>query len=319
MKELKSGEFVSNFFSLFEIADGVYAAIRKEASEAGSNAGIVDLGDYSVIFDSFLNIDAADDLRKACIKLTGKDARFVVNSHGHWDHVVGNQVFSSQTSIVSSIKVREQEAVYKKELEDGNVFNSNTLAELEERLKTETDETKILDLKNDIVFIKNLSRPGNKLRMPDLTFDREMVLYGSKRNLHLYTADIAHSPGDVYAFLPDDKICFAGDLLFCNSHPWLGSGDPEKFVIELRKLLELGATHFVPGHGNVAGNDDILLEIQYIEEITRLVLDSLNHDGKQITIHDLSEAFWNWKGLCFAWNVDFLRGKLNTEKGENKE
>lgn len=50
-------KFNSENFSVLELTEGVYAAIEK-GNNTGSNAGIIDLGNYTVVFDTFLNIDA---------------------------------------------------------------------------------------------------------------------------------------------------------------------------------------------------------------------------------------------------------------------
>jgi len=89
----------SEHFQLERLADGVYAAIDIEGQAAHSNAGIVDLGDRTLIFDAFLTPTAAEDLRAAAEHLTGRAATTVVNSHTHTDHCLGNQVFARMSSI----------------------------------------------------------------------------------------------------------------------------------------------------------------------------------------------------------------------------
>jgi len=68
-----------------------------------SNAGIIDLGNSTLIFDTFNTQQAAEDLKVAAEELTGHSVQYVVNSHWHGDHVRGNQAFSSSI-IISSTK-----------------------------------------------------------------------------------------------------------------------------------------------------------------------------------------------------------------------
>jgi glyoxylase-like metal-dependent hydrolase (beta-lactamase superfamily II) len=85
--------FVSPHFTIEKLDDGVWAAIAKNGGYAICNAGIVDLGDATLIFDPFMTPEAAEDLKKTALELTGHPVKYVANSHYHNDHVGGNQVF----------------------------------------------------------------------------------------------------------------------------------------------------------------------------------------------------------------------------------
>ena len=62
----------SRHFRLEQLAEGVYAAIHIEGGGAIGNAGIVDLGDRTLVFDAFLAPQPAADLRTAAEALTGR-------------------------------------------------------------------------------------------------------------------------------------------------------------------------------------------------------------------------------------------------------
>src|SRR5690348_3454952 len=96
----------SRHFQLEQLADGVYAAISIDGTGSMSNAGIVDLGDTTLIFDTFATPQAAQDLRSAAEQLTGHAIRYVINSHKHGDHVWGNQVFSQHGCIIATDTTR---------------------------------------------------------------------------------------------------------------------------------------------------------------------------------------------------------------------
>ena len=76
----------SEHFKLDRIAEGVYVAIAIEGGLARCNAGIVDLGDQTLLFDTFMTPQAAQDLRAAAEGLTGRPVTYVINSHAHSDH-----------------------------------------------------------------------------------------------------------------------------------------------------------------------------------------------------------------------------------------
>ena len=96
----------SKHFRLQELAGGVYAAIHISGGAAIGNAGIVDLGDRTLIYDTFIAPQPAGDLRRAAEALFGRPVDFVVSSHWHNDHIWGNQVFDAETDIVSTAETR---------------------------------------------------------------------------------------------------------------------------------------------------------------------------------------------------------------------
>ena len=96
----------SAFFTLYKLSSHCYAAIEKKGATTGSNAGFVDLGDKVVVFDTFVNVNAAKDLLQCVKKVTNKKPSFIVNSHYHLDHCGGNEVFNSP--IIATKSIREK-------------------------------------------------------------------------------------------------------------------------------------------------------------------------------------------------------------------
>src|SRR5262245_38140420 len=96
----------SPHFTLERLADGVFAAVAVPGTGSARNAGIIDLGGTTLIFDTFLTLRAARDLRAAAGQLTGHAAAYVINSHYNGDHIHGNQVFPEAT-IVATEGTRE--------------------------------------------------------------------------------------------------------------------------------------------------------------------------------------------------------------------
>ena len=121
----------SKHFRLQQLADGVYAAIHIDGGAAIGNAGIVDLGDRTLIFDSFFTPQAAEDLRTAAEALTGRPVNAVTNSHYHNEHIWGNQVFSSDTDIMSTVETHRL-IIATRGHDDYDSFIENAEASLEQ-------------------------------------------------------------------------------------------------------------------------------------------------------------------------------------------
>lgn len=313
MEELKELKMDSQYFSIMELAEGVYAVIEREKM-TGSNAGIIDLGNHTIIFDTFLNIDAARELRQISEKLTGKVASFVINSHSHTDHIIGNSLFSNSAVIISSEFTRKEIEKSKEEFSIEKGQYPERIKEIEDMMSTKEDQTEIANLNNELLFLRNLVKNNVDIVVPNVSIHNKIILHGSKRNLHITAYNAAHSKGDVIAYLPEEKICFTGDILFAESHPWLGDGNPEELKNILEELINYGIEYFVPGHGRLSTQNDVLLQIQYIDEILQLVQRKNSLDEKDYSLDDLSPIFRQWRSLCFSWNIRFLLERMKSER-----
>ena len=90
-------------FSIKQLAPGVWAALQNDkGGHAISNAGIIDLGNKTLVFDAFINPDAAIELRQVAEQLTKHKVSFVVNSHFHDDHIRGTEAFVPGALVIST-------------------------------------------------------------------------------------------------------------------------------------------------------------------------------------------------------------------------
>src|SRR5512137_3063529 len=80
----------SRHYKLEKLADGIYAAIHNtQGGYAICNAGIIDLGDKTVVIDPFISPAAARDLKQHAEYLTGRVPGLVLNLDPHSDHTRG--------------------------------------------------------------------------------------------------------------------------------------------------------------------------------------------------------------------------------------
>jgi len=308
MNFIKKLDFKSEFFDLYKLSDSAYGAIAKENSGMGSNAGFIDIGDYLIIIDTTLNSKAAEDLKQASFEYTQKEPNFIVTTHYHLDHIIGNSIFDKSIQIITSDRTLNYiKTESKKMFNRFKDFDPEKITELEESLKTEKEEEKILDIQNDLGFLKGI-RSVKFLREPNITFKQGCIIHGIDKAVQLRTFSKAHTDGDVIVYIPDDKVLFAGDLLFANRDPWIGSGDPEGWVSVNDKLLTLDFTITVPGHGNLASKKEFSLENKYIIELLELVKKRIKagEDPTQIKRMDFSKELHSWKSITFGWNINFL-------------
>jgi len=226
------------------------------------NAGLVDLGDGTLVFDTFWAPAAARGLAEAAERLGLGPVRIVVNSHWHADHVRGNQVFEAAT-IVSTGRTRELVATRGQE----------RLAGLVQELETTEDVPR--DVVAAVVEIE--------LRLPDETFE-ERRDFGA---CELLTFGGGHTESDAILLVGDARVLFAADLVVVRSHGWVGDGDVESWLGILERIRGLEFDVVVPGHGPVGTRADL----DAMEGYLRDILESARGQGADAP---LPERYREW-------------------------
>ncbi len=291
----------SRHFKLQLLAEGVYAAIAAEDGLAYSNAGIIDLGGRTLVFDTFDGLSAAEDLCAAAEQLTGRPADWVVNSHAHGDHWSGNQLFAPSTTIVATHAAREAMLNMLEEVRQLKAHPAELeiyIQQLRERLEAETDEPVRVALANSIARqVASLEAlPRLNLRLPDQTFDGKLLLHGSQRTVELHALGSGHTLGDCFLVLPAEKIIFTGDLAFFGCPPYMSDGNPPAWVAQLEHLEHSGSGVFVPGHGPLGTQAELALQRQYILTLQERVIQAIQagQPVEEALRQPLPPAFSGW-------------------------
>lgn len=310
-------------FQLQGIAEGVFVAQPKADGGAACNAGIIDLGDQTVIFDSFLTPQAAAELLAVAEGLTNRPVKTVVNSHHHMDHIGGNQSFPENTTIIATSATRhlmldhvgQQLAHYADQ-------GAQRLAELEKQVAGARKQVEKADAQQAVSQFRLLleALPAWQPRLPTMTFDQRLVIYGRDRQAELITHGGGHSQSDAILYLPTEKIVFTGDLLTVHAHPSLADGDPGELPRILDQINRLQPQILVPGHGAIGVKSDIQAMQHYLATMTEIALtelafqteEGIDVDGRIARLRPPS-AFSSWsRTRFFAANLRFLYQRVMT-------
>src|SRR5438552_10654375 len=106
--------------------------------------------------------------------------------------------------------------------------------------------------------------------LPTIAFERTMKLYRRDREIQLLHLGRAHTEGDVFVYLPKEKVVITGDAVI-GWTPYMGDGYPEDWLATLDRLAELDFTHLVMGHGDVAGRDWLRTFRGYVHDMVEAV------------------------------------------------
>jgi len=246
-----------DLFDIKPMADGVYAAIAKPAYKINCNAAIILLGDSVLVVDTHSKPSAARALIEQIKKITDQPVRYVVNTHFHWDHYQGNQAYPSSwpagVEIISSQATREN-------IEHRGIprvkYEIATMPREIEKLKSDlaaaTDSTQKERLRTNLqeaeAYLTELK--SMQIALPTLTFDRSFIIYRPSRTVQILWLGNAHTDGDVWVYLPKEKILICGDALH-GWTPFMGDSYPFDWIRTLDTAEKLDFDQALGGHGDV--------------------------------------------------------------------
>jgi cyclase len=309
----------SRHYKLYKLADGIYAAIHNnEGGYAICNAGIIDLGDKTIILDPFISPIAARDLKRHAEFLTGRSVSLVLNLDPHSDHTGGNQVFLPGADIVSTPNARKYiEDHFDKEFEYNKKTAPEFLVQIQKRLKEASGKEKtelVLEESEYKALIESF--PELKMTLPNISINDTVIIYGSKRRLVVIPTGTGHTNGDMVAYLPEDNIIFMSDQLFVKCHPYFGDGDPESLKNNLKRIIALKPVIAVPGHGPVGDINSLLMMIDYIETLTNMVNGEIKKGADENKVMELPmpEKYSSYLiSSLYKMNLRFLYHKMATQ------
>lgn len=206
------------------LADGVYAL----TAEGDPNVGAIEGEDFLVCFEAMATPAAAGEWLAKLREHTDKPVRYLVLSHYHAVRVLGASAFDAQVIIA----------------------HENTRALIAERGKQdwESEYGRMPRLFKDPDSIPGLTWPTVTLS------DRCTIQLGGERGeLVLQYCGRGHTEGDIVAWLPRQKILFAGDLV--EAHAALYTGDAfhhDWSTSTLDRVAQFGAEALIGGRGPVA-------------------------------------------------------------------
>jgi quinoprotein relay system zinc metallohydrolase 2 len=261
---------------LLEVAPGVfvhvgeYALVNAKNRGDISNVGVV-IGSTSVaVIDTGGSYAVGKALHDAIGKITDKPVRYVINTHMHPDHVLGNAAFEGI----------------------GAEFVGHH--KLPAALAARTDSY----LRNARERLGVSGFAGTKIVMPTKLVTDTLDLDLGGRSLTLNARPTAHTDNDLTIFDKPTETFFLGDLLFSGHIPTL-DGSLVGWLKLIPELMKEKAARAIPGHGpkSMSWPDAILPEQHYLETIARDVR-AMIKDGetleKAVAIAGQSERA-NWQ------------------------
>lgn len=237
---------------LHQIADQVYACLQPDRGLGWSNSGLINRGG-GVVVDTFWDLGRTRELIETYARAWKAPARRVVNTHHNGDHCWGNQLFSSAEIIghrLCAAAFGKERPDAMQALRDSGGFGDAALAGFAKALAA-------------------FDFSGIELTPPTTLIDDRMDLDLDGVAVHLLYVGPAHTAGDVIVHLPEQKVVFAGDVLFrlCTPIGWEGTFD--NWLQALDRIIAFDPQVIVPGHGPLCGVEGAREMRAYLEYVRR--------------------------------------------------
>jgi cyclase len=228
---------------LQEVGDGVYAYLQPNGSWGWSNAGLVADGEGTLLVDTLFDLALTEEMLRAMRDAVPAAVRIdtLVNTHANGDHCYGNQLLGDARIVAS-----ERTAAEMTELPPA------AMAALVEQAPGMGElGAFFLDCFGAFDFA------GIELALPGETFSGELEMRVGDRELRLIEVGPAHTRGDTLVYAPAERVLFSGDILFAQSHPIAWAGPVSNWIDACERILAMDVGVIVPGHGPLAGLDDV--------------------------------------------------------------
>jgi glyoxylase-like metal-dependent hydrolase (beta-lactamase superfamily II) len=206
---------------------------------AGGNIGVSVGPDGLLIVDDQFEV-LAPKINKALDKLSKAKIAYVLNTHWHFDHTGGNGVFGREGRIVAHREVRT-------------------------RLAAGADMGSF-----------GIIPPAKKEALPVITYDTGMSLYFNGEEIRLTHLPAGHTDGDTLVHFTGSNVIHMGDHFFVGGFPFIdmrSGGSVEGYLKNVEKVLATlpQGAKIIPGHGPLAGREELEKFVAAIRESVQLV------------------------------------------------
>jgi cyclase len=243
-------------FRFNKVKDGIYHAVGTGAMAVVGNSTILVNDRDAIVIDDHVSPAAAFVLIEELKEITTKPVTTVINTHFHFDHAHGNQIFGPDVQIIGHEFTRRAllddpvskplyQSFYSPKVVEGQIET------LRKRIADEKDPAARAKLQAQLISAENNYASQKELRPtpPNVTLTTQLTLYRGSREIQIKYLGRGHTAGDVVVYLPNEKVVITGDFL-TSSTSNMSDSFPLEWASSLDELKKLDFDTIVPGHGD---------------------------------------------------------------------
>jgi cyclase len=311
---LYADSYVTTERTVTKLADGVYEIRHADAPDGfpQGNTTVV-IGDRGVLVVDSALLPSSTRQDIAQIRTwTNKPVLYVVNTHWHSDHCMGNGIYAAEFPSVQVVAQRATQKLIREvnpaaigryplreqrtklALETGKKSDGSPLTEGERKRY----EKRLAGLQPTLAEFRN-ALPF----VPNVVFDQALDIDLGHRLVQIKFLGKGNTSGDTVVYLPAEKILAAGDLID-HPVPYFFGDMPVDHVTTLERVAQLDVQTVVPGHGEVLhGKDYVYLTMDLMKAVNAEVEKELNAGAN--TSDEIEQALPKAIGLD-KWREKFV-------------
>ncbi len=248
-----TGDLGDKKVSLTKLGEAAYAY----TAEGDPNTGIIIGDDGVMVIDTQATPYMAADVMARIREITDKPIKYVLLSHYHAVRVLGAAAYDPENIIASR----------------------GTQEMIEERGQQDWDS----ELgRFPRLFQGDETIPG--LTWPTIIFDDKLTVDLGNCKVEIMHLGKGHTQGDTVAWLPEEKILYAGDLVEYGATPYTGDAHLTDWPQTLDNILALKPEKLVPGRGDALESAEKSVEAI---TMTRAFITDLFDNAKQAVADDM--------------------------------
>jgi len=290
-----------------KLADGIYEIEHQDAQDgfaSGNTTVIIGERQVLVVDTCFLPSAAREDIAQIR-QWTDKPVSFVLNTHFHNDHNLGNRIYMDAfpaLTIIAHVETKKDMDRFGPGSADREERSTKSLQQMLDTGKTRSGRQltadEMTEVKQALAHRAPVLEDIRKIKFQSatLTFDHDFTIDLGNREVQIRFLGRGNTAGDAVAYLPKEKIVIAGDLVVYPI-PYIYDGYPSEWVQTLQNLAQLDAETIVPGHGPVMHDKAYIFQTR---DLLKSAVDQMN--GKLIQT-----------GPAMFRKLDEVKGSVNLE------
>jgi len=241
-------------FKFNKVREGIYHAVGTGSLAVVGNSSFIVNDNDVIVVDDHVSPAAAWVLLEEIKEVTNKPVTTVINTHFHFDHAHGNQIFAPNVQIIGHEFTRRMllsNSIGMPLYQNYVTGLPGQIDGLKKRIASEADAAAKAKLQTQLQVAENNLAAQKELKPtpPNVTLATQMTLYRGSREIQIRFLGRGHTAGDVVVFLPNEKVVMTGDFLTSGLSN-MSDSYPEEWVTSLDALKKLDFDTVLPGHGD---------------------------------------------------------------------
>jgi len=240
-------------FRFNKVKEGIYHAVGTGSLAVVGNSSFIVNDNDVIVVDDHVSPAAAWVLLEEIKEVTNKPVTTVINTHFHFDHAHGNQIFAPSVQIIGHEFTRRMllsNSIGMPLYQNYLTAMPGQIDLLKKRIASEADAAAKAKLQTQLQVAENnlASQKELKPTPPNVTLSTQMTLYRGSREIQIRFLGRGHTAGDVVVFLPTERVVMTGDFLTSGLSN-MSDSFPQEWVTSLDALKKLDFDTVLPGHG----------------------------------------------------------------------